>query len=244
MADRTTQRPREDTGRPARRADAVVDALLEDIVSGELATGQLVPNEAALCLAHGVSRTVVREAVKALESHGLLTVRQGIGTTVTPQEAWNLLEPRVLAAVVEHDEQFHVLDQLVAVRTALESGMAADAARMAGPDDLADLRRMLDELDDLVDDPERMDDADVAFHERIMLASGNQLGRAIVRTVHAEARRSRRYSGVVGPVDRRETNRQHREVLKAIGSGDAAAAERAMAAHIESSWERRRPRNG
>jgi GntR family transcriptional regulator, galactonate operon transcriptional repressor len=128
------------------------------------------------------------------------------------------------------------------VRTALESRLAADAARVAGEEDLADLGRMLDELDGLVDDPEQMDDADVAFHERIMLASGNRLALAIVRTVHAEARRSERYSGHVGAADRQETNRQHRVILDAITGRDPAAAAEAMATHITSSWESRRPR--
>lgn len=228
--------------RPARRADAVVHDLLERIVSGELGEGDLLPTEPSLCDAYGVSRTVIREAVKSLEEKGLVTARQGIGTLVSAQEAWNLLDPDVLAAIVRHDEQYDILDQLIMVRTALESQMAHDAARRATEADLRELTELMSELDASIKTPEHMDDVDVMFHQRIMLASGNQLARAIVRTVHAEARRSVRYSGKSSVSDRELSNKQHRGVLEAIAAGDAEEAATRMTAHITEAWERRRPR--
>jgi DNA-binding FadR family transcriptional regulator len=228
--------------RPSRRADAVVSDLLERIVSGDLRPADLVPTEPALCEAYGVSRTVAREAVKTLEEKGLLTARQGIGTLVSPQEAWNLLDPEVLAAIVRHDEEYEVLDQLIVVRTVLESTLAREAARRRTDDDLRELNELMDELDKCVREPERMDRVDVAFHERIMLISGNQLARAIVKTVHAEARRSIRYSGNVKVADREHTNRQHRAVLAAITAGDSDLAASLMIEHISDAWQRRRPR--
>jgi DNA-binding FadR family transcriptional regulator len=228
--------------RPARRADAVVHDLLERIVSSDLTAGDLLPTEPSLCDSYGVSRTVIREAVKSLEEKGLVTARQGIGTLVSPQEAWNLLDPDLLAAIVRHDEQYEVFDQLIRVRTALESQMASDAARRATPADIRELNQLMAELDASVKTPEHMDDVDVMFHERIMLASGNQLARAIVRTVHAEARRSVRYSGKSSVSDRELSNQQHRAVLAAIAAGDADEAAARMTAHINEAWERRRPR--
>lgn len=228
--------------RPARRADAVVHDLLERIVSGGLVERDLLPREPALCDEYGVSRTVIREAVKSLEEKGLVTARQGIGTLVSAQEAWNLLDPELLAAIVRHDEQYEILDQLIMVRTALESQMAGDAARRANAADLHDLTELMAQLDASTKTPEQMDDVDVAFHERIMLASGNQLARAIVRTVHAEARRSIRYSGKASVSDRELSNSQHRAVLAAIAAGDADEAATRMTAHITEAWERRRPR--
>jgi DNA-binding FadR family transcriptional regulator len=230
--------------RPARRADAVVHDLLERIVSGELGEGGLLPIEPSLCDAYGVSRTVIREAVKSLEEKGLVTARQGIGTLVSAQEAWNLLDPDLLAAIVRHDEQYEILDQLIKVRTALESQMAHDAARRATAADIRELKALMAELEDSVRTPEHMDDVDVMFHQRIMLASGNQLARAIVRTVHAEARRSVRYSGGASVSDRELSNKQHRAVLDAIVAGDADEAAARMTTHITEAWERRRPRKG
>lgn len=224
-----------------RRADAVVDHLIELVVSGVVRPGGLLPVEAALCEAFGVSRTVVREAVKSLEAKGLLSVRQGIGTLVAPRESWNLLDPALLAAIVRHDDQYDILDQLIDVRTALESSMAREAARLATPADVAELRDLMTRLDAAVREPDLLDDIDVTFHERIMLVSGNRLGRAIVHTVHAEARRSPRYVGHSALKHRRQSNRQHRAVLEAIEAGDPDAAAALMAEHITTSWQRRRP---
>ena len=233
------QRPA--SGRPVRRSDAVVDDLVESIVSGALPVGSLIATESSLCASYDVSRTVVREAVKALEEKGLVTAYQGVGTVVSSQDAWNQLDPIVLSAIVRHDEQYDVLDQLIAVRSAMESNMAGEAARRATPEDIRELEALMTELDSLVAQPHLMDDVDVAFHQRIMLVSGNTLGRAIVRTVHAEARRSMRYLGHSTVADRKLTNSQHRAVLDAIVQGDADSASALMAAHIGDAWERRRP---
>jgi GntR family galactonate operon transcriptional repressor len=200
-----------------------------------------MPTESALCAAYGVSRTVVREAVKSLEEKGLVTAFQGIGTLVSGQDSWNLLDPHVLAATVRHDEQYDVLDQLIAVRSALESDMVAEAARRAQPADLSELDVLMDALDGSIRTPERMDELDVAFHERLMLVSGNVLGRAIVHTVHAEARKSIRYLGHSSIADRKLTNRQHRAVLEAVAAGESENAAMLMAAHIGDAWQRRRP---
>jgi GntR family galactonate operon transcriptional repressor len=142
---------------------------------------------------------------------------------------------------VRHDERYDVLDQLIEVRTSLESSMAREAARKATPADVAELRDLMTQLDAAVREPDLLDEVDVAFHERIMLASGNQLGRSIVHTVHAEARRSPRYVGHSTLGHRRQSNRQHLAVLEAIEGGDADAAASLMAAHIATSWQRRRP---
>jgi GntR family galactonate operon transcriptional repressor len=233
------QRPA--SGRPVRRSDAVVNDMVESIVSGTLPVGSLIARESSLCASYDVSRTVVREAVKALEEKGLVTAYQGVGTVVSSQDAWNQLDPIVLSAIVRHDEQYDVLDQLIAVRSAMESHMVAEAARRATPKDIRELEDLMTELDSLVSQPHLMDDADVAFHQRIMLVSGNTLGRAIVRTVHTEARRSMRYLGNSSEGDRKLTNTQHRAVLDAIVRGDADSASALMAAHIDDAWERRRP---
>jgi GntR family galactonate operon transcriptional repressor len=224
-----------------RRADALVEHLIDLIVSGAIRPDQLLPVESALCEAYGVSRTVVREAIKSLEGKGLLRARQGVGTLVSAEELWNLLDPAVLAAIVRYDERYDVLDQLILVRTSLESSLAREAARRASPADVADLRDLMAQLEDAVQEPERLDDVDVAFHERIMLASGNQLGRAIVHTVHAEARHSPRYVGHSTLAQRQQSNRQHLAVLEAIEAGDPDAAAGLMVEHIATSWQRRRP---
>lgn len=227
-----------------RRADALVDHLIDLIVSGGVRPDQLLPVESALCEAYGVSRTVVREAIKSLEAKGLLRARQGVGTLVSAEESWNLLDPAVLAAIVRYDERYEILDQLILVRTSLESSLAREAARKATTVDLAELHELMTQLEAAVREPALLDEVDVAFHERIMLSSGNQLGRSIVHTVHAEARQSARYVGHSTLAHRQQSNRQHRAILEAIEARDPEAAADLMSEHIGWSWRRRRPAAG
>src|SRR6185503_8688715 len=80
------------TRRPANLASAVAGELVARIVRGQHPEGSPLPPEPALCETFSVSRTVVREAVKMLQEKGLVQVRQGAGTTVTPRTMWNLLD--------------------------------------------------------------------------------------------------------------------------------------------------------
>ena len=120
----TTSWPR----RPRRLATALVEDLVDRVVGGEPPEGATLPIEPVLCETFGVSRTVVREAVKSLETMRLVRVQQGQGTTVRPFADWDLLNPLVLAAVVRHDAENAILEDLVDVRRALEAQMAGQAA--------------------------------------------------------------------------------------------------------------------
>ena len=114
--------------RPARLSEVVIGLLVDRIVSGEHPVGGLIPREPELCAAFGVSRTVIREALKVLEEKGLVRVRRGFGTVVNDEDEWNLLDLQVLSAVVRHDRELEVLADLIEVRVALETVMAARAA--------------------------------------------------------------------------------------------------------------------
>jgi DNA-binding FadR family transcriptional regulator len=227
--------------RPVRLALPVIEALVDQIVSGELPAGSHLPSEPSLCEIFGVSRITMREAVKSLEEKGLVVARQGSGTTVTEEDGWLLLDPIVLASAVRHDSELALLDQLVGVRARLEAPMAAQAARKATSADIAEIAALLALLDSQVDQQERFVETDVAFHDRIMRASGDRLSRSIVRTVHVEARKNYRYAGDPTSSECRVSNDEHRAVFERIKNGDGAGAEQAMSRHILSAWDRRRP---
>ena len=95
------------------------------------ATRRRAPARGPLSQHFGVSRTVIRESVKRVEEKGLLTVAQGRGTTVNPPTSWNVLDPVVLSALVDHDDSLGVLDELTVVRGSLEASMAACRGRTA-----------------------------------------------------------------------------------------------------------------
>jgi GntR family transcriptional regulator, galactonate operon transcriptional repressor len=224
--------------RPARLGTAVVDALVDRVVSGELAPGTLLPIEPRLCEAFSVSRTVIREAVKILEQKGLVHIKQGQGTRVAMPDEWNLLDPVVLEASVRHD--LYILDDLVEVRRVLESDMAGQAAVRVTAADRADMRRLLDQLAVEVATPDRHMLTDLEFHDVIMRASGNRLGRAIVRTIQSEARASDRYKGYPRRADCEASNRGHIQIYDCIVAADAEGAAAAMSEHILGSWLARR----
>ncbi len=228
--------------RPARLSISVVNALVDEIVSGRYPPGTLLPPGPALGLHFGVSRSVVREALKTLEQKGLVSVRQGHGSVVAHDGDWNLLDPVVLAATVRHDERREVIDGLVAVRAALEAEMAARAARRANDDGIERLTALVGELEATVNLPPRYLVLDTQFHDELMRISGNRLARAVVRSIHDQARSSTGYNDP-HPGDLRLAHRGHELILARVTAGDPEGAAQAMREHITSMWRRKRRRS-
>jgi DNA-binding FadR family transcriptional regulator len=234
----------DDPGRPRRRAKlgtTVVEQLVDDIIRGALPPGTALRPEIDLCDEFGVSRTVIRESIKVVQEKGLVRIEHGRGTTVNEPRHWNLLDGVVLTAVIAHDDNATFLDELVSVRTALEADMASAAAGVRTDDDLARIGAELELMHVNLDRTPDFAAADVRFHDMIMAASGNRLGRTIVNSIHDKARTSMRYHGEYNEAVMRQTLDEHEAVRAAIEAGDADAAAAAMRAHILGSWQRRRP---
>ncbi len=227
--------------RRKRLAQAVVSSLIDTVVSGTARAGVALPPEPVLAESFGVSRSTVREAVKLLEAKGLVEVRHGLGTVVRPADDWNLLEPDVLAAAVRHAQGLAVLDELVRVRSALESMLVVRAAVHASERDLAEIASLHVQMAAEIGTPGAFIESDVLFHDRIMRAAGSRLARPIVRTVHAEARTSALYSGSPTTEGCRISNDEHAEILARLVARDPEGAADAMGGHIIRAWERRRP---
>lgn len=228
---------------PARRdrlALAVLNDLVEKVVGGQFEPGSTFPPELELCSLYGVSRTVVRESMRSLEEKGLADIRQGQGTTVAPVERWNLLDPVVLDAAILNDESLAILDDLVAVRVALESQMAGDAAGRITEEELAELKAMLDKLAAEMDEPAEYVKDDVLFHDVIMRASRNALAKSVVSSVHLHARASNRYTGLVASANLVPTHEGHIRIYERLAAHDAAGAREAMHEHILGAWHLRR----
>jgi GntR family galactonate operon transcriptional repressor len=225
--------------RPARLSEPVVRDLVDRIVAGEYPEGTNLPIEPELCDMFAVSNTVIREAVKAIEAMRLISIKQGRGTTVRPIADWDLVNTVVLSAMIAHDAESSILDDATDVRVALEGQMAGQAATHAGAAAVEEMRQLLETLHQEIDDPGRFLIADVAFHEVVMTASKNRLGRAVIRTIGAEASRSSRYMGDPSPDDLFESNKGHDAVFEAIVAHDPETAAKAMGDHIYTSWLRR-----
>ncbi|WP_308168921.1 FadR/GntR family transcriptional regulator [Cellulomonas hominis] len=226
-----------------RLVTSVAESMTTAIVTGTYPAGTALPPEGALGELYGVSRTVVRESTTALAEKGLVSSQQGRGTIVLDEDRWNLLDPMVLAALYLRDDRLEFLDSLIATRTALECEMASAAAGTLSEQDADDLAAVLDAMGALIDDPEEYARQDVVFHDRIMRASGNRLGRAVVNGIQGKALDVAQYQGRPDRAHTEATHADHLAILAALREHDEDAAARAMRAHILGSWARRRPRD-
>jgi DNA-binding FadR family transcriptional regulator len=143
------------------------------------------PTEAELCKQHGVSRTVIREAVKMLGAKGLLSARPRQGTIVQPPASWNLFDTDVLSWLLERSFSLELLRHFSQLRIAIEPEAAALAAQFAQPADLAAIAgglSLMEGAEKGLGDPL---EADIAFHVAILEASQNPFYaqfRGVVRT--------------------------------------------------------------
>lgn len=230
------------SARPARLATVVVEELASRIVAGLLAEGSVLPTEAVLCDEFGFSRTVLREGLKLLEERGLVRVEQGRGTTVQPRELWNLLDPTVLRIALEHDPDMQLLDNLITVRRLLESEMARVAAPRLSEDQLDALRRNIEAMKAAVRDYPEFRRLDQAFHAEVMRASGNEIGRTIVRAIHQHAGWTPSLNSPGAQASLARTVAGHEAVLDALLARDGDLAAERIAEHIGSAWAERRAR--
>lgn len=222
--------------RAANLGVAVVRDLVKAIVTGTVAPGDILPPEGTLSQQFAVSRTVIRESVKRVEEKGLVTVSQGRGTVVNQSSRWNVLDPDVLSALVDHDETLEVLDELAVVRGSLEATMARAAAARQTPERTAALREAFDLAAANIDTISVYNDADAAFHDLVMEQSGIRLAANITRIMFERARESSRFTGITTDDAAQMSLEEHRAICEAIAAGDGDRAETLMREHVESAW--------
>ena len=227
--------------RPGRLGSVVVEELAHRIIGGDLAEGDVLPTEPALCEQFGFSRTVIREGVKLLEERGLVRVEQGRGTTVQPRDAWNLLDPVVIRIALEYDRDMRLLDSLIEVRRVLECEMARAAAGRLTEDQLAELVTLIEKMEATYDQYGVFRQYDQAFHRIVMKASGNEVGLTIVSAIHRHGDVRPALSAALSTREGLErTVRDHRLVYEALAAGDSDRAADLIASHIDSAWAERR----
>ncbi len=156
------------------------------IIAGRYAEGAVLPSVEVLADELGVSRTVVREAMRVLSAKGFVVARQRAGTSVRPRRDWNLLDKDVLGWLFAGRDGHAFSDSLLALRRILEPEAAALAAHHGRGQDIAALEEAHGRMKRSVeDDPKEWVLADVDFHVALFTATGNvfleQLAR-IIRT--------------------------------------------------------------
>lgn len=160
---------------PAQRRHAeLAQAIGLEIVRGDYRPGATLPNEKDWGERFGVSRTVVREAIKTLNGKGLLASRPKIGSVVEPRERWNMMDRDVLAWQLSATGPIAFQRATQEVRKAFEPGIAALAASKRTPEQLLRLETALVAMDN-AEDGEAFVKADVEFHLALLAAANNPL---------------------------------------------------------------------
>lgn len=217
--------------------DDAIDRIKQMIVEGELGPGDRLPREADLAQRLGLSRSSLREAVRALALIRVLDVRQGDGTYVTS------LEPGMLLDAIAFTVDFHRDDSVLhffEVRRILEPAAAARAALRMLPGQAAELMALLDEVTTETDVTVLVDN-DVEFHRRIAAGSGNPVLCSIIEGLSGPTQRARVWRGLneEGAVPR--TLAEHRSIAAAIAARDAELARSWAEVHVAGveQWLRR-----
>jgi DNA-binding FadR family transcriptional regulator len=208
--------------------DDAIEAIKQMIVAGELGPGDRLPREADLADRLGLSRSSLREAVKALTLIRVLTVRQGDGTYVTSLDPAMLMD--ALGFVVDFHRDDSVL-QFLQVRRILEPAAAAIAAIAMPPEDITALADLLDELpaDPAIED---LVANDIEFHGRIAAATGNPLLCSLLETLSGRTQRARMWRGLTQDTAVERTLDEHRAIQRALASRDPEAARSWATVHI------------
>jgi GntR family transcriptional repressor for pyruvate dehydrogenase complex len=213
----------------ARLSDRLAALIEAQIDGGALAPGDRLPTEQKLADAHGVSRTVVREAVHQLKSQGLVRSRQGSGVFVTEPPAHRALafDPKLL-------ESMDAVVQMVELRRVIEGEMAALAAVRATRAQLTGLKRALTAIDEATERGALGVDEDMAFHRAIGEATGNPQFVRLLAILEAYLRDA--MTVTKGHESKRadfmaQVRREHRAIVTAIVAGDSKAARAAAIEH-------------
>ena len=221
--------------RPATRrklAEAVAEALLDDIRSGRLRPGDLLPSERALMAAHEIGRPAVREALQRLQHAGLVEIRHGGRARVLSPSLGRTVEG--LAETMRHvlANSAASLENLREARVPSETGMVGIAARKRSARDLARLRAILDAQRAARSDRARFVALDGDFHREIAAIAGNPLFAVVSEAVFLWLRDF--YLGAVSVKGLEAlTLEEHESILAALEAGDAEAAARRMSDHLE-----------
>ncbi|WP_458112422.1 FadR family transcriptional regulator [Arthrobacter sp. R1-13] len=216
--------------------DEAIDKIKEMLLRGELKAGDRLPPEKELSDRLGLSRSSLREAVKALELIRVLDVRRGDGTYVTSLDAKLLNE--ALAFVVELHQDKSILE-LFEVRRILEPATAFIAASKISGAELLELSATMDGIDEHTD-VEELVAHDLEFHRIISRSAGNAYLESLLDALSGSTVRARIWRGLTQDRAVAHTLAEHKAIADALARGDAELVRALVTVHISGveSWLR------
>ncbi len=210
----------------AQRVTSEIEAL---IIERKLQPGERLPSERELARQFGVSRTVVREAVRALVAKSLLEVRPGSGTMVRHPSVRSVTQSMKLLLRAGNNKLDY--DKIHEVRRLLEIEIAGLAAARRTADDIAGLEMLLNDMPRLQHDHERLAQNDVGFHAALARATHNELFSLLLDSV-VDTMLQVRQMGLDVPEAPAHGLRHHRAIFAQVAAGNVDGARQAMLDHI------------
>jgi GntR family transcriptional repressor for pyruvate dehydrogenase complex len=212
----------------SRLYEQIVQQIEGSILNGELSEGSQLPAERDLAKQFGVSRTAVREAIKALQEKGLVDAFPGRGTFVTTGTSNSMR--RSLDRIIKSGET-DGWDYLVEVREILEPEIAAMAAIRATDQDVATMKDAVDVMDQAGRDSDAFIEADLDFHLALAEAAANPIVLSLIDSIVGLLREQRlRIFSIGGGPERGQHH--HKRILDAIKRHDTQGARAAMQDHL------------
>lgn len=213
--------------RPADKVEQALAALHEYIIDGGLEPGTPLPSESEMVAQIGVSKFVMREALRVAQSQGLVEISQGRRTRVADISIKPVTGLMNLALKRSND----LLLELTEARRSLEISMVKLAAQRRTADHLAAMEETVAALEASQNDLSVCVDKDIEFHEIMAQATGNRVFEMIHDSIAELLRESRRETLLSSGVDKPVS--EHRQILKAIREKDQLGAVAAMTAHLD-----------
>lgn len=211
--------------------EVAIEKIRDLIASGRLGPGDRLPPEQELATEFGMSRSSLREAVRALAQAKVLDVRRGDGTYVTSLEPSLLLSGLTFVVDLMHGR---TLLEIFEVRRLLEPAATALAAHRISAEEIAELRTSLAKLRASTDVEEQIS-LDVDFHARVAAATGNQTLCSVLDAMSTRALRARLWRGYAEGNKMAWALDQHEQIIGALETGDSALARAAATVHLAAS---------
>jgi DNA-binding FadR family transcriptional regulator len=215
----------------ATLSEQIAGFIRDHIVSGELKPGEALPSSVQLAADYGVSRTIVREAMKSLEARGLITIANGKRASVSP------ITNQVLAdyfdrVAIEREE---TLIELLELRRGIEAQGAYMAASRRTPDEMATIWSLVHQMRLHMGETDAFLDSDVQLHLAIVAASHNRMLYHVVDSIREPLRATMREGRVLhsSPEEREAIQVSHEVLVQFIEDQRAEEAAACMARHFD-----------
>jgi GntR family transcriptional repressor for pyruvate dehydrogenase complex len=212
--------------------DEAILKIRDLIQSDQLVPGSRLPPEAQLSAQLGLSRSGLREAIKALELARVVDVRRGDGTYVTSLAPRLLLEGLGFAVDLLRDDS---LPQIMEVRRLLEPAATGLAATRISEEQLDELAALLTQMRAAADDAELLIGYDAAFHRAVVAATGNESLTSLLDGLSGRTLRARLWRGTINGDVSAQTIAEHEAIYRALRARDQVLAHSTALVHVSSS---------